>query len=372
MTMKQSRLGCGLVATLTLAACAAEPATNQDANGAGGLGGAPPAASAGIGGGAGSTPAPEAGTGGVVAAPPAAGTGGAAGAVPIAGAGGMAGAMMDAGSGGMAGAMMAGSGGMGGSTAMGAGMCCADGNCLCHGPDPTALTSQDGPYATDSFTVAGVGCVFYPTDAEPPFAAVSVSDGFLGAGGCASFQTGQWGPLYASWGIVAMIVDTGSSDQPAQRAAALADGIAAFKAENMDMSSPLFGKLAGRYGTSGFSMGGGGTTIAAQNDPTLLSDVAIMPWGPTNMGVTVPTLIICGSSDGTASCSTHGGPAYAGIADTVPKMRVQITSGHAGQPSSGGGKSGEYGLAFQKVFLEGDERWRPLLVAADSLETNIH
>jgi hypothetical protein len=52
-------------------------------------------------------------------------------------------------------------------------------------------------------------------------------------------------------------------------------------------------------------------------------------------------------------------------------MRVQITSGHAGQPSSGGGKSGEYGLAFQKVFLENDERWRPLLVAADSIEDNL-
>jgi hypothetical protein len=48
-----------------------------------------------------------------------------------------------------------------------------------------------------------------------------------------------------------------------------------------------------------------------------------------------------------------------------------VTSGHAGQPSAGGGDSGEYGLAFQKVFLVGDERWRPLLVAAPSEQTNI-
>jgi hypothetical protein len=29
---------------------------------------------------------------------------------------------------------------------------------------------------------------------------------------------------------------------------------------------------------------------------------------------------------------------------------------------AGGGMSGKYALAFQKVFLEGDERWKPFLV----------
>jgi hypothetical protein len=28
--------------------------------------------------------------------------------------------------------------------------------------------------------------------------------------------------------------------------------------------------------------------------------------------------------------------------------------------------SGAWGLAFHKVFLDGDERWRPLLVAGDN------
>jgi hypothetical protein len=253
----------------------------------------------------------------------------------------------------------------------GPGDCCPDGKCLCHGPAPTALTANKGPYKTASYTIAGTGCVFYPTDAQPPFAAVTVSDGFLGAGGCGSFQTGQWGPLYASWGIVAMIVDTGSSDQPDARGRALIKGIEAFKAENTKSGSPLSGKLAGRYGTSGFSMGGGGTSYASRTDKTLLSSVALMPWGPVTSGVSVPTLVVCGSSDGTAPCAQHGNGLYRGIANTVPKMRIQINSGHAGQPSSGGGKSGEYGLAFQKVFLEGDLRWRPLLVAAPSEETNI-
>jgi hypothetical protein len=113
-------------------------------------------------------------------------------------------------------------------------------------------------------------------------------------------------------------------------------------------------------------MGGGGTTYTAKADATLKSNVAIMAWGPVSGGITVPSLFICGSSDTLAGCGTMGTPAYDSIDATVPKMRVTIQSGHAGQPTSGGGKSGQYGLAWQKLFLEGDERWRPLLVGAMS------
>lgn len=256
----------------------------------------------------------------------------------------------------------------------GDGMCCDDGNCLCHGDVPSALTAEKGPYATKSYTVPE-GCIYYPdgADAKPPFAAVTFSHGFGGTGGCSasSFQGGGWAPLYASWGIVAMTINTGSGDQPNVRGQKLLKGIAAFKAENMKSGSPLEGKLAGRYGTSGFSMGGGGTSLASVTDKTLLTSVAVMPWGPARSGVQTPTLIICGSSDGTAPCGSHGNPLYAGIMDPVPKMRVQVSSGHQGQPSVDSGKSGKYGLAFQKVFLEGDTRWRPLLVAAPSEATNI-
>jgi hypothetical protein len=253
---------------------------------------------------------------------------------------------------------------------MGAGSCCSDGKCLCREAPPAALTSDKGRYEVKSYEHQA-GCIYYPTDAEPPFAAVAISDGFGGSGGCGRTQTDAWGPLYASHGIVAMIINTGSGDQPNVRGQKLTAGIAAFKDENQKSGSPLYQKLAGRYGTSGFSMGGGGTSYSSQADKTLLSSVAIMPWGPVREGVEVPTLVICGSSDTVAPCNSHGIPLYEGIGDSVPKMRVQVSSGHAGQPTSGGGNSGKYGLAFQKVFLEGDERWRPLLVAAESEETNI-
>jgi hypothetical protein len=249
--------------------------------------------------------------------------------------------------------------------------CCPDGDCICRGDVPAGLTSDEGPHATESYDLRGIGCVYYPTDAEPPFSAVAISDGFGGTGGCGVTQTNRWGPFYASHGIVAMIVNTGSGDQPNQRGAALSDGIEGFKAENENSSSPLFEKLAGRYGTSGFSMGGGGTTYAAQDDPTLKSSVGLMAWGPVRSGVMVPSLFICGASDGIASCGAHSEGAYGGIADSVPKMIITVSGGHVGQPSAGGGDSGAVAFAFQKVFLDGDERWRPILLMADYDETTI-
>lgn len=219
---------------------------------------------------------------------------------------------------------------------------------------------------TAMYDLPSAGCVFYPMDAEPPFAAVTISDGFGGSGGCGLSQTGQWGPLYASWGIVAMIIHTGSGDQPQQRGTKLSAGIEAFKKENESSSSPLMGKLSGRYGTSGFSMGGGGTTFAAMKDPTLKTNVSIMAWTPATSGITVPSLFIFGTSDTLAG--TMGMGSYSSISGTVPKMAVTIPSGHAGQPTSGAGASGKAGLAFQKVFLEGDERWLPVLDMIDTTQ----
>ena len=279
-----------------------------------------------------------------------------------AGVGGTAGMDPDSGVSGMGGA----GGGGGGDTT-----CCAGGDCICRGPNPTDLVTTEGEFNYESYA-QGVGCVYYPTDAEPPFAAVTISDGFGGSGGCGAFaQTSGWGPFYASHGIVVMIVDTTGNDQPRTRGTKLLGGIEALKGENEDSASPLFGKLAGRYGTSGFSMGGGGTTFAAADNSELLSSVGLMAWTPTGNGVTVPTLFICGASDGLAVCGSHSEPAYAAMPDTTDKMLAFVSASHVGQPSAGGNMSGGFALAFQKVYLEGDERWRPILLGIEYDQTNI-
>jgi hypothetical protein len=330
-----------------------------------GMGGTPPA---GLGG---TVPPPPPPAGGTLA-PPVGGNAGTGTVVPPSTTAGSGGAVAGGGGGGTAGMtpapdagpMMTDSGMM-----MGAGDCCPDGNCLCHGDVPTALTSDDGPFMVDSFDMPSAGCVYYPTDAEPPFAAVAISDGAGGTGGCGRSQTSDWGPLYASWGIVAMIIHTTGGDSPQARGRKLTAAIESYKMENMKSGSPLMGKLSGRYGTSGFSMGGGGTTYSAAADSTLKTSVSIMAWTPVSRGITVPSLYIIGASDGLAG--TMGMSSYRGIADTVPKMAITVRAGHVGQPSAGSGASGAVGLAFQKVFLEGDERWRPILLMADADETTI-
>jgi hypothetical protein len=121
----------------------------------------------------------------------------------------------------------------------------------------------------------------------------------------------------------------------------------------------------------GFLDGQRGTTYAVSQDSSLLTSVAIMPWGPTSRGITVPTLITGGSRDSTAPCRSHGSPLYSGLPNATPKLLVTLNAGHAGQPSTASGMQGAWGLAFQKVFLDGDTRWRSVLTSGNSDSTNI-
>lgn len=238
------------------------------------------------------------------------------------------------------------------------GSCCSDGDCVCHGPDPSGLTSNNGPFQVQSYRVSN-GTIFYPTDAEPPLAGIAICPGFLNSGP----EMEPWGPFYASHGFVMIAVDTIGSDVPQIRAVKLLDGVSTLKAENENSSSPIFGKMAGRYGTTGYSMGGGGTTIASGEDSTLYSSIGLAAWGPVTSGVTVPTLLLCGSSDGVAPCNMSQS-AYSGLPAGTPKMMVTISGASHFDwftPAAVGGVSGQYALAFQKVFLAGDERWKPIL-----------
>jgi hypothetical protein len=65
--------------------------------------------------------------------------------------------------------------------------------------------------------------------------------------------------------------------------------------------------------------------------------------------------------------------AYNGIPQSTPKMMTTISgASHLawfGPTNAGGGISGETALAFQKVFLAGDERWRPLLLQSRGTKT---
>lgn len=260
-----------------------------------------------------------------------------------------------------------------GPTMMGTGMCCDDGNCLCHGDVPSELSSRAGSFKTATFEMS-TGTVYYPTDAEPPFAAIAICPGFLNTGP----EMTPWGPFYASWGIVTVVTYTGPADIPAIRAALLLGALDELKKVTGGSGSPLSGKLSDRFGTSGYSMGGGGTTIAAADTPSLKTSIGLAPWGGVGAGNTVPTLLLCGDADTVAPCIMAQG-AYGEMPQATPKMLIVIPGATHfnwfGPTDTSGGMSGKYALAFQKVFLEGDTRWKPLLTKAPggsaSVDTNI-
>jgi alpha-beta hydrolase superfamily lysophospholipase len=123
-------------------------------------------------------------------------------------------------------------------------------------------------------------------------------------------------------------------------------------------------------------MGGGGTTFASAKAPTFKTSVGLAAWGPDGTDVKVPTLFLCSDTDTVAGCSGSQ-TAYNAMGST-PKMLVKIPNtdhfAWFGPTDAGGGISGAYALAFQKVYLEGDERWKPLLLAEASqasVTTNI-
>jgi hypothetical protein len=239
-----------------------------------------------------------------------------------------------------------------------------------HGDPPlTGLGSGGGPYWTDSYEI-NTGRVYYPRDAPAPYAGLALCGGFLNTG----WEFTDWGEFYASWGIVTVITWTGSLDTPSIRGWALGSAIEELRGEASNPLSPLNGKMSGRYGTSGYSMGGGGTTVASQSDSSLKSSVGMAPWAPTGLGVSVPTLLICGDIDIIADCS-HADWAYSEMSSSTPKMLAMISGGHLDwfTPSAGWGAGGGLGLAFTKVFLEGDDRWKSALLSDSHVyETNIY
>lgn len=240
-----------------------------------------------------------------------------------------------------------------------------------HGDPPlVGLGDGNGPYWTDSYG-GSTGQIYYPLDAPTPLAGLSLCGGFLNTG----IEMLSWGSFYASWGIVTNVAWTGALDLPATRGWALSAAVEELKAENSNPLSPIAGKMSGRYGTSGYSMGGGGTTVASISDPSLNVSIGMAPWSPSGLGNSVPSLFMCGDIDIIADCTTHSAWAYSEMSDLVPKMLAMVSGGHLSWfgPDAGWGAGGGLGLAFAKVFLEGDERWKPALLADSHIyDTNIY
>lgn len=249
------------------------------------------------------------------------------------------------------------------------------------GPDPTkaSLEASTGPFTYTTTTVSssaangyGGGTIYHPTNVAGSFAAIAVAPGFTEN----QSHINWWGPRLASHGFVVITIDTKTgSDQPDSRATQLMAALNQLKTFNTTSSHPIYGKVdPNRMGVMGHSMGGGGTLIAARDNPGLKAAIPFAPWNSASTDfskVTVPTLIIACEGDTIASVDQHASPFYESIPTSVKKAYLEINDGDHSCANSGNSftaMNGKYGVSWMKRFMDEDTRYSPYLCGAPHKE----
>jgi dienelactone hydrolase len=268
----------------------------------------------------------------------------------------------------------------------------APGAALIREKDPTEQSaSGNGEFTVKSYTetagliggtaygdaaVLGDGSeLYYPESATPPFASIVIVPGFTAQ----RSDIAPWASFLASHGIVSLAIDSNTvGDLPDVRSQGLLDALASLKKENARTGSPIAGKLdLSRMAVMGWSMGGGGTWLTADSHPELKAAVSLCGWILDVVGAktTVPSLQLAVRDDELAAGMSQ--PVYAAIPNATPKMLIEWASGGHwtnNTPSNQGRQVGRYGLAWLKVFLEGDDRYRQFFktmpMAGSDFKTN--
>jgi dienelactone hydrolase len=221
---------------------------------------------------------------------------------------------------------------------------------------------RDGP----SF---GGASIFYPEDAEPPFAMIVFCPGWLGT----QASDAAWGPFFSSHGIVFMNIDTNAvGDSVLQRQEAELDALKSLQEEHTRADSPLKGKLAlDRVSLMGWSMGGGGAWLNGTEHPELKALITLAGHNATAGGagplseLSVPTLMLAGTADTTILGLGMSQPVYDVIPDSTPKLLYEVEGADHfafNDPAFANGVPARYALAWEKVYLEGDMRYYDFLL----------
>ena len=241
-------------------------------------------------------------------------------------------------------------------------------------PSVTSVEASTGPFTYTTTNVSswsadnyGGGTIYHPTNVTGPFAAIAISPGFTG-----TQSTMSWfGPRLASNGFVVITIDTNStSDQPPSRATQLMAALNQLKTFSNTSSHPLYRKVdPNRLGVMGHSMGGGGTLIAAKDNPTLKAAIPLAPWNTsTNFStVQVPTLIVACEIDDVAAVSSHASPFYNSIPSTTKKAFLEMNNGDHYCVMTGNANyryMGKYAVSWMKRFMDNDTRYSQFLCGA--------
>ena len=206
--------------------------------------------------------------------------------------------------------------------------------------------------------------IYYPTNATPPLSSIAIVPGFVSLP--SSVQ--DWGPFYASHGIVTIIIGTNNLfDFPEARANALLDALETIRQENTRATSPLEGALnLDQLAVSGWSMGGGGAQRAAVLDNRIAGVVALCPWlNSPQLDHQSPVLIFSGENDPTAPASQHANIHYNITPNTTDKLLFEIENGNhsvANTPNGGSGAVGQIALSWLKLYVEQNDCYCSLLI----------
>jgi dienelactone hydrolase len=236
--------------------------------------------------------------------------------------------------------------------------------------------SGDGVYEVATYTdfpdvpQFAAGTIYYPRDADRQVGGVAVAPGFTER----QQHIEWWGPRLASHGFAVLILDTNDvGDRPELRAEALIAAIRLLRDENDRQGSPLRGRIdPTKMAVMGHSMGGGGALIAANEYPDeIQASIPFTSWQPGGVfdRTTAPTLVIAAEDDRIAPVAEHAWPHYQSIPSTTPKVYLEVGGGGHFIADTTRGEDlatiGRYGIAWLKLYLDGDQRYRPLLYGAE-------
>jgi dienelactone hydrolase len=187
------------------------------------------------------------------------------------------------------------------------------------------ITQQDGLRDGPDYSEA---LVYYPLNAPIPLPVVVLVPGFTNS----ISDIENWGYYLASYGFVIFLVNVNSIwEPPSYRAAALLDGIVTMKLENERLNSPLFGSLnIADFTVGGYSMGGGGAQLAAQQDSSIKAVIALSPWlesPDATLNNSTSILFISGEFDTVAPNDYHTNVFYNNTPETTDKLLYEISGG---------------------------------------------
>lgn len=166
----------------------------------------------------------------------------------------------------------------------------------------------------------------------------------------------------AEAGMVVIAVSATNNSTVGGYETAHKSGVGILMGENENSSSPIYGKI-GRYGTIGYSKGGGGSINAASDlGDQVHTCVALAPWGPSpTRNHSAATMILTGTSDAIASDSI-GERAYRDLPGGIPKLYAAMSrEGHfywANRRSLG--SETDFIRAWLKYYLENNEEYYPV------------